>query len=83
MHIAGRAVPAYAVSGSPAMAVAHAVLELTERPIDLCVSGINYGENIGESETHVIFVELKEASGIQQPDESLGPEDGPSDGRSG
>jgi 5'-nucleotidase len=47
MHIAGRAVPAYAVSGSPAMAVAHAVLELASRPIDLCVSGINYGENIG------------------------------------
>jgi 5'-nucleotidase len=47
MRIAGRAVPAYAVSGSPAMAVAHAVLELAERPIDLCVSGINYGENIG------------------------------------
>jgi 5'-nucleotidase len=47
VHIAGRAVPAYAVSGSPAMAVAHAVLELAGRPIALCVSGINYGENIG------------------------------------
>jgi 5'-nucleotidase len=47
MHIAGRIVPGYAISGSPAMAVTHAVLELTERPIRLCVSGINYGENIG------------------------------------
>jgi 5'-nucleotidase len=47
LEVAGRAVPAYAVSGSPAMAVVHAVLELAERPIGLCVSGINYGENIG------------------------------------
>jgi 5'-nucleotidase len=47
MHIAGRAVSGYAVTGSPVMAVTHAVLELAERPIRLCVSGINYGENIG------------------------------------
>ena len=45
--VAGRAVPGFTVSGSPAMAVTHAVLELAERPIRLCVSGINYGENIG------------------------------------
>ena len=31
------------------MAVTHAVLELAGRPIALCVSGINYGENIGGS----------------------------------
>src|ERR1700683_1768454 len=47
IHIAGRAVSGYAVTGSPVMAVTHAVLELAERPIALCVSGINYGENIG------------------------------------
>jgi 5'-nucleotidase len=47
MHIAGRAVSGYAITGSPVMAVTHAVLELAERPIGLCVSGINYGENIG------------------------------------
>ena len=47
LEVAGCAVPAYAVSGSPVMAVTHAVLELAERPIQLCVSGINYGENIG------------------------------------
>ena len=29
------------------MAVTHAVLELAQRPIGLCISGINYGENIG------------------------------------
>jgi 5'-nucleotidase len=45
----GCAVPSYAVSGSPALAVTHAVLELAERPIALCVSGVNYGENIGGS----------------------------------
>ena len=47
MSIAGRAVSGYAVTGSPVMAVTHAVLELAGRPIALCVSGINYGENIG------------------------------------
>lgn len=47
MHVAGRAVCGYAVTGSPVMAVTHAVLELAGRPIALCVSGINYGENIG------------------------------------
>ncbi|HJY73054.1 MAG TPA: 5'/3'-nucleotidase SurE [Streptosporangiaceae bacterium] len=47
MYIGGRAVSGYAITGSPVMAVTHAVLELAERPIRLCVSGINYGENIG------------------------------------
>jgi 5'-nucleotidase len=47
MQIAGRTVPGYAITGSPVMAVTHAVLELAGRPITLCVSGINYGENIG------------------------------------
>ena len=47
MSIAGRTVPGYAITGSPVMAVTHAVLELAGRPISLCVSGINYGENVG------------------------------------
>jgi 5'-nucleotidase len=47
LQIAGLAVPGYAITGSPVMAVTHAVLELAGRPIALCVSGINYGENIG------------------------------------
>jgi 5'-nucleotidase len=46
-QVDGRTVPGYAISGSPVMAVMHAVLELAERPVSLCVSGINYGENIG------------------------------------
>ena len=37
----------YAVHGSPAQAVAHAVREITDQKPDLCVSGINYGENPG------------------------------------
>lgn len=49
VHIADTTVPAYAVSGSPVMAVTHAVLELAQRPISLCISGINYGENVGSA----------------------------------
>lgn len=44
-------IPTYAVHGSPAQAVAHAVLELTDRLPDLCISGVNYGENLGMSVT--------------------------------
>ncbi len=41
LEIAGQAVEAYAVGGTPAQAVLHAVLEiLPERP-DLVISGIN------------------------------------------
>lgn len=44
-------IKAYAVNGSPAQSVAHAVLELTEQKPDYCISGINYGENLGLSYT--------------------------------
>jgi len=47
IEVSGVHVTAYAVHGSPAQAVAHAVLELTERKPDYCISGINYGENLG------------------------------------
>ena len=47
LEVAGREVPAYSVVGTPAQAVTHAMLELTDRTPDLCVSGVNYGENIG------------------------------------
>ena len=43
---------AFGVHGSPAQAVSHAVLEITGRTPDLCVSGINYGENLGMSVFH-------------------------------
>jgi len=45
--INGRPREAFGVNSTPAAAVALAVLAITTRPIDLCVSGINYGENIG------------------------------------
>ncbi len=47
MVINGRSIDAYAVEGSPAQAVAHALVEIADRKPDLCVSGINYGENLG------------------------------------
>ena len=47
----GRALTAYGIHGSPALAAAHGVLELADRVPDLCVSGINYGENLGLSLT--------------------------------
>jgi len=37
----------YGVHGSPAQAVSHAVLELASRKPNLCISGINAGENMG------------------------------------
>ena len=42
---------AYAVDGTPAQAVQHAVLELVDRQPALLVSGINYGENTGNGVT--------------------------------
>ena len=38
---------AYAVGGSPAQAVMYAILDLLPDKPDLVVSGINYGENVG------------------------------------
>jgi 5'-nucleotidase len=37
----------YAVGGTPAQTVLHAVLEIMPQRPDLVVSGINYGENVG------------------------------------
>jgi 5'-nucleotidase len=45
--VAGKSVAAFAVEGSPAQVVQHAILELAPRLPDLVVSGINYGENLG------------------------------------
>jgi 5'-nucleotidase len=41
----------YAVGGTPAQVVLHAVMEIMTEPPDLVVSGINYGENLGTSVT--------------------------------
>ena len=42
---------AYAVEGTPAQAVQHAILELAPEQPSLLVSGINYGENTGNGVT--------------------------------
>ncbi len=41
----------YAIGGSPAQSVLHAVLEIMPTPPDVVVSGINYGENTGSGVT--------------------------------
>jgi 5'-nucleotidase len=51
IQIGGQSFPAYAVEGSPAQVVQHAILELAPRLPDLVVSGINYGENLGNGIT--------------------------------
>lgn len=47
VEVDGIVVPAYAVDGSPAQAVAHVLLRVASRRPDLAISGINYGENVG------------------------------------
>lgn len=46
-NINNKTVIGYSVYGSPAFSVAHGILELADRKPDLCISGINYGENVG------------------------------------
>lgn len=50
-QVDGRQAPAYAVYGSPAQAVLYALVELVDRKPALCVSGINFGENVGSGVT--------------------------------
>lgn len=47
MHVNGKDWTVYAVGGTPAQVVLHAVLEILPEPPDLVVAGINYGENLG------------------------------------
>lgn len=51
MGVNGQSWQVYAVGGTPAQAVLHAVLEILPNPPDLVVSGINYGENVGSGVT--------------------------------
>jgi 5'-nucleotidase len=46
-----RQVPAYAMHGSPAQTVLCALMELVPRKPALCISGINFGENVGSAVT--------------------------------
>ena len=47
LNVNGNPVVAYGIHGAPATAVSHGILELSDRKPDLCISGINYGENVG------------------------------------
>lgn len=47
----GGSVEAFGIEGTPAQAVAHALLELAPHPPTLAVVGINYGENVGNDIT--------------------------------
>ncbi len=51
LNINERAQTAYAIEGTPAQVVQHGMFEIADRPVDLVVSGINYGENLGEGVT--------------------------------
>lgn len=47
----GQKIAAYGVGGTPAQAVQHGVYEISQRWPALVVSGINYGENVGNGVT--------------------------------
>jgi 5'-nucleotidase len=47
MQVNGKEWTVYAVGGTPAQVILHAVLEILPIKPDLVVSGINYGENVG------------------------------------
>lgn len=47
VRVNGKDWPVFAVGGTPAQAVQHAVLEILPEPPLLAVCGINYGENLG------------------------------------
>jgi 5'-nucleotidase len=49
--VAGESWKAFAVDGTPAQAVLHALVELLPAYPDLIVAGINYGENVGSGVT--------------------------------
>ena len=51
LPVGGRDWDVYAIEGTPAQAVQHAVLEIMPRRPDLVVAGINYGENVGSGVT--------------------------------
>lgn len=51
LTIKGKTWTVYAVDGTPAQAVQHGLLELTDQLPALVVAGINYGENVGDGVT--------------------------------
>jgi 5'-nucleotidase len=51
VQVNGQEWSVYAVGGSPAQAVLHAILEIIPEKPHIVVSGINYGENVGTGVT--------------------------------
>ncbi len=51
LQIAGREFDAYSFPGSPAQCVMYGTVELASRKVDLVISGVNYGENLGTGST--------------------------------
>ncbi len=51
VRVNGQDWPVYAVGGSPAQVVQHAMIEILASPPDLVVAGINSGENVGSGIT--------------------------------
>lgn len=47
IEVNGKGWTVYAVGGTPAQTVSHAILEILPAQPDILVSGINYGENVG------------------------------------
>lgn len=47
LQVNGKTWTVYAIGGSPAQTVQHAIFEIMDTPPDLVVSGINYGLNMG------------------------------------
>jgi len=43
----GQPIRAYAIPSTPAQMVMYGVLALADRPVDLVIAGVNYGENLG------------------------------------
>jgi 5'-nucleotidase len=51
LRIGERSWPAFAANATPALTVDHGLQELAQRQVDLLVSGINFGENVGSCVT--------------------------------
>jgi 5'-nucleotidase len=51
LNINGEPHPAYGIHATPALCIVHAMTEIADRKPDLCLTGINYGENVGFSLT--------------------------------
>jgi len=64
MHVNGKDWTVYAIGGTPAQVVLHAILEILPEKPDLVVAGINYGENVssGVSASGTVGAALEGAS---------------------